>query len=472
MEDSEVDLRSGLRLVRDHWFLIIVATVIAIETAGIVTWNQTPQYSSRVTFFISAWADPEDAASAYQGGLLSEQKVKSYAELLRTRRVMDSVIDDLSLDLSADELSAKVATRVVSDTSLLEATVTDPSPETAQAIARSIGEQFAVIVPTLESSAGAGRATVNVAVVNDAELATVPITPRPVRNLVLAGIIGLLVGIGLAAARRALDTTIKTAPELERRAGVPTLGVVAADRKMRKAPLIVSDPHGLRSEEIRKIRTNLQFVDVDRPHKVILVSGALGGEGKTTTACNLAIAMAESGKRVILIDADLRKPRAATFLGLPIGAGLTDVLVGATSLDAAKQTWGEGFLTVLSSGSTAPNPSELLGSQHMREILDELRGSYDMVVVDGPPLLRVADAAVTAAACDGVLIVVRRGRTRQEQLRESLDSLRNVKAPVLGTVLNFAPAPSHKPYRYRGLNAQRRPLAEVKSNATGVHARR
>jgi capsular exopolysaccharide synthesis family protein len=467
-----VDLRSGLRLLRDSWLLILAATVIAVATAGIVTSNQTPQYSSRVTFFISAWADPEDPASAYQGSLLSEQKVKSYAELLRTRAVMDGVIDDLSLDLSADELSAKVATTVVPDTSLLEATVTDPSPETAQEIARSIGDQFTTIVPTLESPSNTGRAAVNVAVVNDAELATVPVSPRPVRNLMLAGIIGLLAGVGLAAARRTLDTTIKSAEDLERLAGAPTLGTLAADRKLTKTPLIVHDPYGLRAEEIRKIRTNLQFVDVDRPHKAILVSGALGGEGKTTTACNLAIAMAEAGKRVILIDADLRKSRAATFLGLPIGAGLTDVLVGATSLDAAVQMWGEEFLTVLSSGSTAPNPSELLGSQHMRDLLDEMRETYDMVVVDGPPLLRVADAAATAAACDGVLMVVRHGRTRQDQLRESLDVLRNVKASVMGTVLNFAPAPGRNSYGYGNLNTQRRPAAEVKAIATDVHAGR
>jgi capsular exopolysaccharide synthesis family protein len=458
-----VELRSGLRLLREHWLLISAITVIAVAAAAFLTWNQTPQYTSRVKFFISAWSDSSDAASAYQGSLLSEQKVKSYAELLRTRQVMDSVIDDLSLDISPDELADKVTTAVVPDTSLLEATVTDASAETARRIARSIGDEFAAIVPTLENS-GSGHAAVKVTVVDEAELATVPVTPKPVRNLALASVVGLFAGIGLAAARRALDTTVKSAEELERHTGVPTLGVVAADRKLTKAPLCLHDPHGLRAEEVRKIRTNLQFVDVDRPHRVILVSGALGSEGKTTTACNLAISMVEAGKRVILIDADLRKPRAASFLGLPNGAGLTDVLVGRTSLDAVVQPWGTDFLKVLSSGSTPPNPSELLGSQHMAGLLEELRSSYEVVVVDGPPLLRVADAAATATSCDGVLMVVRHGRTRQEQLREALDSLRNVNVPVLGTVLNFAPPPKHKSYGYGEVKVDRTLRTEARTH--------
>ncbi|WP_051703849.1 polysaccharide biosynthesis tyrosine autokinase [Glycomyces sp. NRRL B-16210] len=458
-----MELRTGVRLLRERWLLITAAVAIALATAGLLTWKQTPQYTSSVTFFISAWTDPGDVASAYQGGLLSEQKVRSYAELLRTRSVMGGVIEDLALDLTPEELATKVTTSVVPDTSLLNATVTDASPAEARRIARSIGEHFAAVVPTLENSSDAKQAAVKVTVVNEPELATAPVTPKPVRNLALAAALGLLAGIGLAVARRALDTTVKSAEELQEHSGVPTLGTVAADRKLAKAPLIVHDPHGVRAEEVRRIRTNLQFVDVDRPHKVILVSGALGNEGKTTTSCNLAISIAETGKRVMLIDADLRKPRAASFLGLPNGAGLTDVLVDTTSLEAAVQPWGTDLLTVLSSGSTPPNPSELLGSRQMRELLDELRSFYDVVVIDGPPLLRVADAAATAASCDGVLLVVRKGRTRREQLKESLELLGNVKAPVIGAVLNFAAPSKHKSYGYGSPKADRTLMAEART---------
>nr|WP_277605502.1 polysaccharide biosynthesis tyrosine autokinase [Glycomyces sp. L485] len=457
-------MRSGLRLLREHWLLITMVTAMAVAASGFATWSQTPQYASRVTFFISAWTDPNDTASAYQGSLLSEQKVKSYAELLRTRSVMDNVVDDLDLDLTPQQLADKVTTSVVPDTALLNATVTDPSPEAARRIARSIGREFATLVPSLENSSESRQAAVEVTVVNQAELPTHPVTPKPVRNLVLAAIIGLLAGFGIAVARRSLDTTIKSAEQLEHFTGVPTLGTIAADRKMAKTPLIVHDPHGFRAEDVRKIRTNLQFVDVDRPHKVILVSGSLPSEGKTTMACNLAIALAEAGKRVILVDADLRKPRAAGFLGLPNGTGLTDVLVGTVPLDAAAQSWGKDLLTVLSTGSTPPNPSELLGSRQMGELLDKLRASYDMVLIDGPPILHVADAVATAASCDGVLMVVRQGSTRREQLQEALDSLRNVKAPVLGTVLNFAPASNRKAYAYGYLAPQQPRRSEAKSH--------
>ncbi len=443
-----MELSSGVRLLRDHWLLILSFIIAAMAISGVVTWRQTPQYSSKVTFFVSALADRDDAASAYQGSLLSQQKVKSYAELLRTQRVMGGVIDRLRLKETPQQLSAKVATAVVPDTSLLTATVTNPSPAAAQRIARALGNEFVELVPSLESTSGSSQTAVKVSVVSKPRLPVAPTTPKPIRNLSIAAVIGLFAGLACAVARRALDTTVKTSEQLEKIVGEPTIGTVAIDRKMAKSPLIVHDPQGVRAEEIRKIRTNLQFVDVDRPHKVILVTSAVAGEGKSTTACNLVIALAQAGKKVILVDADLRQPKATHYLGVPNGVGLTDVLVGNVELDVATQSWGKQLFAVLASGSTPPNPSELLGSQQMRDLLSKLRDTYDVVVLDAPPLLPVTDAAVTAAACDGVLLIVRRGKTRQEQLRTATNTLNKIEAPVLGIVLNFAASSSYKPYKY------------------------
>jgi capsular exopolysaccharide synthesis family protein len=337
-------------------------------------------------------------------------------------------------------LAGKVSTAVIPDTALLSVSVTDTSAVRAQEIANAIAIQFTRLVPTFETGPAGQPPGVRVTVVSPASLPSGPISPRPRRNVGGALALGLLIGVGLAVARQQLDTTVKTADEVSKLAGAPSLGTVVADANVPKSPLIIHDgPYAPRAEAFRKIRTGLQFVDVDREHKIVVVTSSVAGEGKTTTACNLAITMAQSGKRVLLIDADLRRPRAARYLGLPTGVGLTSVLVGTASLDEAVQIWGDDLMSVLASGPLPPNPSEMLGSRHMRELLARLRDEYDLVLIDVPPVLPVTDAATTAAACDGVIVVVRHGKTRREQVAGTVAALRTVDANLLGTVLNLAP---------------------------------
>jgi capsular exopolysaccharide synthesis family protein len=443
-----VELRSALRLIRERWKLILAITLLATVISGVLTWRATPQYASQVTLFISAWGNLDNPATAYQGGLLSEQKVKSYSELMRSQRVMTGVVERLGLPLSPRGLAAKVTTASVPDTALLTATVIDPSPAKAQRMANTLAEEFVRVIPSLENTPDERQPMVRVSVVSAAELPSAPVSPQPVRNLAVALVLGVLAGLGLAGARRSLDTTVKTADQLEELSGTPSLGTVGFDSSVPKGPLITRAPHSPRAEAYRKIRTNMQFVDVDRSNRVILVTSALPKEGKSVTACNLAIAFAEAQKRVILIDADLRHPNIANYLGLPNGVGLTNVLVGDVGMDEAIQAWGQQPFSVLASGPVPPNPSELLGSRRMRGILEELRERYDVVLIDAPPVLPVADATAAATACDGVLLVLRHGRTRQEQLRATLSTLRNVEIPILGAVLNFARSTKDRAYHY------------------------
>jgi non-specific protein-tyrosine kinase len=448
-----VELRSALKLLREQWLLISLITVLAASVSGFLTWREKPEYVSHTTLFVSAVdrsVDPQDdpATAAYQGSLLSAQKVKSYTELLRGQQVLDRVVAELDLDTTADALAGQVSTTTIPETSLMTATVTDRSPEQAQRIAAALGEQFVRLVPALEGTPKGQQPAVRVTIVRRPELPTSPISPRPTRNMALAVVMGLVAGFGLAVARRSLDTTVKTAEQLEEVTGAPSLGVVAFDSTVSANPLFLHDPHSLRAEEFRKIRTNLQFVDVDRDTKVIVVTSAVANEGKSVTACNLAISLAEADKRVILVDADLRRPGATKYLGLPDGAGLTSVLVGDAGLDEATQTLGRGVLSILASGPIPPNPTKLLGSHQMQDLLRELRARYDAVVIDAPPVLPVADAPVIAASADGVILVVHHGRTRLDQLRAMLSGLRNVEAAILGTVLNLAPARSKRGYGY------------------------
>jgi capsular exopolysaccharide synthesis family protein len=223
--------------------------------------------------------------------------------------------------------------------------------------------------------------------------------------------------------------------------GLPLLGSIQFDNSARKAPLIVGGQlRSLRAEAFRHVRTNLQFVDVDHPIKLFVVTSSIAAEGKSTTATNLAIVFAETGARVLLIEADLRRPRVSDYLGLERAVGLTNVLAGQVAIDEVLQKWGTDGLTVLPCGSIPPNPSELLGSQNMVDLLSVMRQRFDTIIIDTPPLLPVTDAAVASVLADGVVIVVRHGRTNRAQLAAAVRSLESVDARVLGCVLNMQPA--------------------------------
>jgi non-specific protein-tyrosine kinase len=238
-----------------------------------------------------------------------------------------------------------------------------------------------------------------------------------------------------------LAAAIRSPRQLAEITGAPVLGTVAAQRRARRDTLVADDgPYDRRAEALRKLRTNLRAIDVDATHRAVLVTSPVGGDGGTATACNLAITLARGGARVLLVDADLRRPRVASALHVPGGVGLTNVLTGTADLDEAIHAWREPNLWVLPSGPVPDNPSELVGFRKMNALLTILRGRYDVVVIDAPPVLPVADAAATAAVCDGVLLVVRYGATRRDQVEGALAALRLAGVALLGCVLNGVPA--------------------------------
>ena len=255
--------------------------------------------------------------------------------------------------------------------------------------------------------------------------------------------------MGLAVLRDSLDTSIKRVEDLQKITGAGTLGMIAFDHDAQKSPLVTAiDPTSQRSESFRTLRTNLQFVDIDHPPRTVVITSAVAGEGKSTTACNLAITLAQAGIRVALVESDLRRPKIAEYLGVEGSVGLTSVLIGRASLDDALQTWGRSGLAVLASGPIPPNPSELLGSGHMVALLRQLQQRFDVVIIDAPPLLPVTDAAVLSRICDGAVIVVRYGRTKREQLERTAKALSTVDARILGTVMNMAPTKGPDAYAY------------------------
>uniref|UniRef100_UPI0012F833BE CpsD/CapB family tyrosine-protein kinase n=1 Tax=Nocardioides alkalitolerans TaxID=281714 RepID=UPI0012F833BE len=234
--------------------------------------------------------------------------------------------------------------------------------------------------------------------------------------------------------------TIKNAEEVTSVASAPLLGAIAFDGATKTEPLVTSLPsHAPRAEAFRVLRTNLQFVDVDAESKIFVVTSALPSEGKTTTSVNLAITLAQAGQRVLLIEGDLRRPKALEALNIDAAVGVTTVLVGKVSFPDAIQKHSESDLHVLGAGAVPPNPAELLQSRAMADLLSEARSAYDIVIIDAPPLLPVTDAALITAQSDGALLIVRHGKTTRDQLTGAVDRLQQVGGDLVGVVMNMVP---------------------------------
>ncbi|MEB3366468.1 polysaccharide biosynthesis tyrosine autokinase [Saccharopolyspora mangrovi] len=457
-----------LQIVRERWRLIVAGSLLGLLVAMAVSFGMQPRYTSHVTLFISARAT--DTADAYQGSLLSAQKVQSYVALLSSERLSGEVIERTQTHMKPEELSERITAVAEPDTVLITASVFDPSPQQAQHLAGAVGEQFTKLVTELERPADGSAPTVIAKIVQPATLPNEPVAPTPLRYCAFGVLLGMICGLAGAFARNALDNSIKSAAQLTSLTELPNLGTVAYASSVSSMPLVVhEDPQAPRAESFRQIRTNLQYVDIDQPASVMLVTSSVPEEGKSTTLCNLAIAAAQAGNRVAVIEADLRRPRAADYLGLEGAVGLTSVLVGRVSLEDALQPWGEMF-SVLASGPVPPNPSELVASNQMKTLLNSLRDQFDLVLVDAPPLLPVTDAAALAAHCDGALLVVRYGKTSRDLVKSSMDMLAGVGARVFGTILNMAPAPNTNRYQYYGTVTQQTPRAGASRSDQPVRA--
>ncbi|MEV4133954.1 polysaccharide biosynthesis tyrosine autokinase [Dactylosporangium sp. NPDC049742] len=442
-----MELRDYVSAVRKRWWLVATTACLALVAAVVITARTAPTYAASVTFFVST--PSSGVTDAYQGGLFSQQRARSYVNLVTSDRLARAVAADPGVGLDADGVKARISARTVPDTVLLDITVLDTRSDRALRIAESVATQFAALVAVLETPPGGDSPTVRVDVVTGPRVGTDPVSPQPARNFAVALLMGLLVGAAGAVLREILDSSVRSATALRQAGGKAVLATVPLDPRARQEPLLLEDATwSPRGEAMRHLRTNLQFVDPDRRARCIVVTSALPDEGKSTIACNLAIVLAENGHRVLLIDADVRRPKLAEYLDLEGAVGLTNVLVGQVDLDTAAQPWGDRDLWVLASGSIPPNPSELLGSQQMARLLATAGEDYDYVVVDTSPLLVVTDAAVVASRADGAVLVTRAGKTTVTQVRSAVLAIDAVSARLFGCVLNGAKSGGDDAYSY------------------------
>lgn len=450
-----MDLRDFYALIMRHLVTVLVCVLLGLGGGVLATTLATPMYQAQVQLFVSTPSSSlGDLSSLIQGSSFSQQRVKSYAQIINGPSTLVPVIRDLKLDTTFNNLSKRVKASAPLDTVLINVTVSDESPYLAARIADAIGAEFSRTVNQLELAQNSEATAIKVSVVKSARVPSSPASPRPPLNIALGLILGLGVGIGIGIIRQIFDNTVKKESDL---GDVPLLAAIGFDESANEKPLItqISRYHA-RTEAFRQLRTNIQYLKSDFPSKAISFTSALPGEGKSSTSLNLAISFAQSGMRVALIEADMRRPKTSEYLSVDKDSkGLSDLLISNVPL--TEQSVSEVLIhqeaekiDFIPSGKIPPNPAELLDSARFDELLEILRKDHDYILIDCPPALPVADASIIATRVDGTVIVTRAGVTHINQFHGVKDSILNVGSRVVGAVLNMIPRTrSYGDYGYR-----------------------
>lgn len=437
------------KLTRRHAIAIMACVLAGLVLAYGWMLLQPKEYTASAGGYVTAGGG-QSIGESFSSQTLAQQKAKAYVTLFTNRNVTQAVIKNLGLDATPQELATRISATVPTDGVTISVSATGATPQEARDVADAVVKAAAREAKRMEE-AGPSRQTIGAdgktrtikstaqVVIEPSEsaiLPSAPSSPDPMRILPLGLILGLLVGYAVAYVRHRNDTLLRHVEDVEQISGSGVLGILPQSEDLGSEK---GDARRVKAfherEALRKLRTNLRFVDVDHQPRSIVVTSANQGEGKSTVASNLATVLAESGEQVVLIDADLRRSAVARALDVDGSVGLTQVLAGTIALaDALQPTETQG-LEVLVAGEVPPNPSELLGSHRMEALIAELSATK-FVILDAPPLLPVTDATLLTRSADGAVLVVAAGKTHKEQLERAAASLRAVDAKVLGAILN------------------------------------
>jgi polysaccharide biosynthesis transport protein len=505
--EEGIDLRQYLSLFL-HWaWLIVLAALIAAAASYFYSQRLTKIYQSATTALVNE--APATKVTDYSSVMLSEQLTTTYAQMMNKDSVLSKVESQLGLKIPLADLKDMITVTPVTSTQLITVTVQSDDPHLSADIANAVVTVFANQIQDIQLSRfsqsetslkaqmddittqiNSYEARASAAVLQDEkdrlntqidqyqqiytnlqqsyesvllseaqsvssvvqiEPATAnltPVKPKVMQNTLLAAVIGFLLAAGVIVAREALDDTIKTPDDISKKFKLSVLGVINHHNPENDAPITQTDPRSPTAEAYRSLRTNVNYASVDRPLRTLMITSPEPGEGKTTTTCNLGLALAQNGAQVIIADCDLRHPRVHKYFGLSNRKGMANLFAQPDEvLDGALQSTSVEKLSIVTTGSLPPNPAELLGSQKMQRLLASMRETSDIILVDTPPALAVTDAAVLAPTLDGVLIVVRPGKTRASALRLTLEKMQQVNARVLGVVLNDIDI-RNQPYTY------------------------
>lgn len=447
--------------------MLIVSLALAGLSAGaVVTFIMKPTYTSETQLFV-AIQNTGSVEELQTGNSFTQARVQSYVKVVTTPAVLRPVIEDLGLETTPGELAERITAESGLDTVLITISAKAGTAEQAANIAQAVSGSLVETVENLESSSPSDRSPVRLSIVTPATPPNEASAPNTMLNLAFGLLLGLAGGLSVSVLRAKLDTTVRGEADLRSITDAPFLGGLTFDDDARKKPLVTQIPaQSPRAEAFRHLRTNMQFANIGGASSATVVTSSLPGEGKSTTAINLSISLAQAGQTVALVDADLRRPMVSGYLGLEGNAGLTTTLIGRAEVNDLLQPWGSEELYVLAAGQIPPNPSELLGSEAMLQLIRGLEATFDAVIIDAPPLLPVTDAAVLSQNVGGVILVAGSGEVKTADVEKSLTTLEMVDANLLGIVLNKLPAKGPDAYRYSAYSYQSDMAVETGSART------
>lgn len=438
MSESRMTLGFILGALRKLWWIVVLCGVLGAGGAYGYSSLQTPLFQATTSLHFSL-AQGSSASDLKQGSDYTQGQMLSYAQLVEGSLVLEPVIEELDLDTTVRELSRSIEVTIPQDTATMRITASTSDPQRSADLATAISEQLIEVVHGTSAAGEDGSTSITVTIFDSAVPPQYQSSPDKTRDGLLGGVLGGMVGVAAALLIALLDTRVRNEEILAEAGGDPVLGVVTASPLLaNRAIAVAREPLSTTAEEFQRIRSALTFANVSSQVRVLLVTSGMPGDGKSSVAVNLAMTLAGQQRSVLLIDADLRRPRAHEHAGIDGSVGLTSVLVGEVDVEVAAHSVRGTTLDVLPAGEIPPNPAELLTSHRMGELIESVSGRYSYIVVDTPPVLSVADTNLLLPLADGVILVVDARRTRRAGLAKSVRSLETAGGRILGTVLNRA----------------------------------
>ncbi|MBR1377448.1 MAG: polysaccharide biosynthesis tyrosine autokinase [Bacilli bacterium] len=444
--EEELNISNLIDSIKKWFFLILLLMIIGGGIAIIYNYGAPVKYQSKSTLYV----EPSVTSSVvdYQGILTNQKMVKTYAEIIKSRRIVNKVIEALNLNLTYEELLSEVSVTSETDTQIITIIIKDSNSTRAANIANTFAE---ILISDLAESMD----ITNIKVIDEAIATNIQVEPKKTLNIIIGIMGGCMVGLLFTFILESMDNKIKTHDDIKKYLKIKTLGIVPLNsidseikskKKKKKKYLkitetskanikILTDPNSIVSESIRMIRTNLDFADL----KLINVTSTMPSEGKSEFITNIAVSFAMLDKKVLVVDCDLRKPKVHRNFGKQRGTGVSDILLskGALNYRSALQRFesNDVYVDILSAGSMVSNPSELINSTGFANLLRELRDDYDLVLLDCPPISNLTDGVLVSKLADGTVYVIESNRLDYTLVSNCIDDLQSNKAFILGAIL-------------------------------------
>jgi polysaccharide biosynthesis transport protein len=430
-----LEFKNYISIIRKRlWLIVIITSFMMAATAIFSLFIMTPVYEAKATLIIGHATQTQDQKIGYDDILMFQKLVKTYSQLAKSETVGKEALEASGYGIGYPAFQDMLKVTSMSDTQILEISVSDGNPNEAADLANTVSRVF---VKKANELMDAG----NVKIMEEALPPITPKSPKPLFYTVIVALIGFALSIGLVLLIEYMDNTIRCEDDISKRLNIPVLASIplVPGRKNKSTCVKLVDIKGSKSsvsELYRTLRTNIKFISFQKEAKTIVVTSPGPNDGKSLVTSNLAITMASARNKVLLIDCDLRKPMINRYFALSYALGLADILADNIPYKDAISSSRIENLDIMPCGSKLRNPSEMLDSNRMKELLDNLRKEYDYILLDTPPVVVVTDAALLASKCDSTILILSYGQTSIEGAIKAKELLDNVNARILGAVFN------------------------------------